>query len=107
MKVNLAKASPGQVMTYQLMVQNLSPAPQTFTVTDQIPANTTYFNGKYYDAGTNSIEWTGTIAPNETKVSVFLVKVNAGTPGGTVITNDATLSDDASGSSASATTTVK
>jgi hypothetical protein len=38
---------------------------------------------------------------------VFWVTVDAGMPPGTVIKNEATLSDDANGSSASATTVVK
>jgi uncharacterized repeat protein (TIGR01451 family) len=107
MTVNLAKARPGQTLMYRLEVRNLSPAPQPVTVSDPIPANTTYKSGAYYNAATNSIEWTGTIAAYETRVIVFSVKVNAGTSAGTVITNNATLTDDASGSNASATTVVK
>ena len=107
MKVNLTRARPGQTLMYQLKVRNLSPAPQPFTVSDPIPVNTTYVSGSYYNAVTNSIEWTGTIGVNQTRVSVFSVKVNAGTSAGTVITNNATLTDDASGSNASVTTVVK
>ena len=107
MKVNLANAFPGQILMYHLKVRNLSPAPQPFTVSDLIPANTTYLRGDYYNAATNSIEWTGTIGPNETMVSQFFVTVNMGTQPGTVIMNEAFLSDDALGSSASATTIVK
>jgi immune inhibitor A len=107
MKVNLAQAFPGQILMYELKVRNLSPAPQPFKVVDPIPANTTYLRGDYYNAATNSIEWSGMISPNETKVSQFWVTVNMGTPAGTEIKNEATLSDDALGSSASATTSVK
>ena len=107
MKVNLAEAKPGQGLTYQLKVRNLSPAPQLFTVTDPLPANTTFLRGEGYNSATSAIEWTGTISPNQTKVLVFSVTVKAGTPSGTVITNTATLTDDALGATASATTTVK
>jgi uncharacterized repeat protein (TIGR01451 family) len=107
MKVDLAAAFPGQMLMYQLKVRNLSPAPQPFMVSDPIPENTTYLRGDYYNATTNSIEWAGTISPNETKVSQFWVTVNNGTAAGTVIENEATLSDDTLGSSASATTIVK
>jgi len=106
MKVNLAAAYPGQILTYQLKVRNLSPAPQRFTVNDPIPANTTYLKGNYYDAGSNSIKWSGTVAPGEVKVSQVWVTVNKGTPRDTEIKNVATLSDDSSGGSASATTVV-
>jgi immune inhibitor A len=107
MKVNLAKAFPGQVLTYQLKVRNLGPAPQPFTVTDVLPANTTFRSGAGYNSATKSIEWTGTVSPSQTKALVFSVTVNAGTPSGTVIKNTATLTDDALGATASATTTVK
>jgi immune inhibitor A len=107
MKVNLAQAFPGQILMYQLKVRNLSPAPQPFKVSDPIPANTTYLRGDYYNAATKSIEWSGTIGPNETKVSQVWVTVSKGTPAGTVIKNVAALSDDALGASASATTVVK
>jgi len=104
---SLAQAFPGQVLMYQLKVRNLGPAPQPFAVSDAIPANTTFKSGAYYNAATNSIEWQGTISPSETKIATFLVTVNPGTPAGTVIKNEAKLSDDALGSSASATTVVK
>jgi immune inhibitor A len=106
-KVDKATAQAGDTLTYQLKVRNLGPAPQPFTVSDPIPANTTYRSGKHYVAATNSIEWAGTVKPNQTLVATFSVRVNAGTASGTVITNDAVLSDDASGSSASATTRIK
>jgi immune inhibitor A len=107
MKVDVLKASPRRVLTYQLKVRNLGPAPQPFTVSDPIPVNTTYFQGKFYNPDTNSIEWTGIISPNQTKVLQVWVTVNAGTPRGTVIKNVATLYDDALGSSASATTKIR
>jgi len=88
-------------------VSCILPAPQPFTVSDPIPANTTYLTGDHNNAAANSIEWAGTISPAQTKVSVFSMIVNAGTPSGTVIANEATLDDDANGSSASATTVVK
>jgi hypothetical protein len=88
-------------------VRNLSPAPQTFTVIDPIPANTTYLSGNYYNTATKSIVWTGTVSPNQTKVSVFSVTVNTSTPKSTQIKNNATLFDDALGSNASVTTVVK
>jgi immune inhibitor A len=105
-KVDATQAIPGQLLMYQLKVRNLSPAPQPFAVSDPIPTNTTYKKGDYYNAAMKSIEWTGTIAPNETKVSQFWVTVNAGTPAGTVIRNQAVLYDDALGSNASVTTVI-
>jgi uncharacterized repeat protein (TIGR01451 family) len=106
MRVYDDRVYAGETLAYQLRVQNLGPATQPFSVSDPIPANTTFEGGRFYNAATNSIEWKGTIRPHETKVLVFWVTVNEDTPIGTVITNNATLSDDALGASASATSTV-
>jgi uncharacterized repeat protein (TIGR01451 family) len=107
MSVNKSKVSAGQTLVYQLTVRNLSPAPQPFSVSNPIPTFTTYLSGNYYDPAANSIEWTGTIGANQTRVIVFSVKVDADTPSGTEVENEATLSDDASGWEASVTTVVK
>ena len=107
MKASLAKAKPGQLVQYDLKVTNLGPAPQPFTVTDAIPAHTTYVAGGSYDAGSGSVQWTGTVSPDQVRVLHLWVKVAKGTAHGTVIKNVATLQDDASGGSASASTVVK
>lgn len=107
MTANAIKVATRQVLVYQLKVQNLGPAPQPFTVRDLIPAKTTYLSGLYFNAATNSIEWKGTIGPNQTMMTMFSVIVDAGTPRGTEIKNNATLSDDSSGSSVSVTTVLK
>jgi len=100
-------ADGGMSRAQGLRVRKVSPAAQPFTVSDPIPAGTTFARGKCYDAATNTVSWTGTIGANETRVLEFTVKVAGRTPTGTVITNAATPSDDALGSSASATTVVK
>jgi immune inhibitor A len=105
MKASLAKAKPGQLVQYDLKVTNLGPAPQPFTVTDAVPTNTTYVAGGSYDAG--SVQWTGTVGPNQVKVLHLTLKIAKGTAYGTVIQNAATLQDDASGGSASVSTVVK
>jgi len=74
---------------------------------DPIPENTTFLKGWFYDHETNSIHWKGTVAPYKTEYLVFWVKVNKPTPAGTVITNQAYLTDGALGDSASAETTIK
>ena len=106
MMVNRWTALPGQAVAFQVRIKNISPAKQSFSVSDPIPANTTFFKGKSYDKATNSIKWTGTLKPNQTKVLTFWVKVDAGTPFGTEITNEAVLMDDASGANGSVTTVV-
>ena len=107
MRASLAKAKPGQLVEYDLRVKNLGPAAQPFTVTDAIPAHTTYAGGGSYDAASGSVRWTGIVNPDQVRVLHLWLKVAKGTAHGTVIKNTATLQDDASGWSASASTVVK
>ncbi len=107
MKVSKTKIAAGQTLTYQLTVRNLGPARQPFSLRDVLPKNTTFVSGKYYDLTTKSIKWSGTVDPNRPKTIEFTVKVNAGTPKNTVLTNTATLTDDIYQSTATVKSTVK
>ena len=106
LKVDQNKAFPGDTLKYQLKVRNISPAAQTYSVSDPLPANLKFLRGNNYQKSTNSIEWSGTLKPNDTKTIEFSVMVNRDTPLDTVIKNEATLSDDANGAVASASTTI-
>jgi immune inhibitor A len=105
-KVNKKTAYAGNTLEYQLKVKNLTPAPQKFSVSDLLPANTTYHKGDFYNAATNSIEWSGTVKANGQETLRFWVKINAGATPGTIV-NTATLKDDTQSVTASATTEVK
>jgi immune inhibitor A len=104
--VSSDKVRPGQFLMYTLKVRNTTPAPQSFVLDDPIPANTTFFWGLHYNAASNSIHWEGKLAPRQTVVLVYIVKVNRDTPDGTIITNEAHVADSATGDTASVTTTV-
>jgi hypothetical protein len=93
--------------TLEPKVRDVSFAARPSAASDPIPKGTTFAGGRYYDPAKNRVSWTGTIGAHETRVIEFRVNVDRGTPHGTTITNAATLSDDALGSSASATTVVK
>jgi immune inhibitor A len=105
--VSTSVARPGQVLAYTIKIVNTSPVHQSFTLTDLLPEHTTFLQGRYYDPATNSIQWNGTVGPNGAKQLKLIVRVNAGTPKGTVITNTAYLADGAVGDTASATTEIK
>jgi hypothetical protein len=98
---------PKQILTYTLKIVNTTPVFQSFELNDPIPENTTFFKGWFYDHDTNSIHWKGWIAPYRTEYLIFQVKVNKGVPKGTIITNQAYLTDSALGDSASVEATVK
>lgn len=96
-----ANVAPGDVIKYTLVVANNSPIKQAFTVRSPVPANTTIKSGKGYDAGSNSIVWTGVANPGKSKKGKFSVTVSPFTIPGTIIGNISTLTDDALGGTAS------
>jgi immune inhibitor A len=106
-QVHPTTVKPKQILTYTLKIVNTTPVFQSFELNDPIPENTTFFKGWFYDHDTNSIHWKGWIAPYRTEYLIFQVKVNKGVPKGTIITNQAYLTDSALGDSASVEATVK
>lgn len=106
--VDKAQAKPGETLKYMIKVVNNSPAAQKFVLDDPIPANTTVLNGgPFFDVATNSIHWEYWVPAKSSRTLFFSVKVNKGVPAGTVILNEATLTDGALGDFASASTTVR
>jgi len=110
---------PGDVLRYTITVNNSAAAPSTGVVlTDPIPANTTYvanstlLNGlpvRQPDGGVSPLvsgisisssnltpplpsTGAGTISPGATAVIQYEVRVNDGTPAGTVISNQGVVS---------------
>ena len=98
---NKTTVNPGDVIKYTLVVTNNTPIKQAFTIQSPIPANTALKSGKGYNAGLNSIVWTGTLNPGKRKKGKFSVTVSPLTAPGTIIENTSTLTDDALGSAAS------
>ncbi len=95
---------PGDVLRYTITVQNSASTPATGVILrDSVPANTTYLadstrlNGAPFgqpDAGVSPLVAgvnIGTIAAGTTAVVQFDLRVNAGTPSGTMITNQAVV----------------
>jgi uncharacterized repeat protein (TIGR01451 family) len=95
---------PGDVLRYTISVRNSATIPATGVVLrDTVPANTTYvanstlLNGAPVgqpDGGVSPLAAgisVGTIAPGATVVVQFDLRVNAGTPSGTVISNQAVV----------------
>jgi uncharacterized repeat protein (TIGR01451 family) len=97
---------PGGYLRYTLSVTNLSPIWQHFVVDDPLPEYTNYVLGGHYDEETNSIHWEGQVAPGEMVDIGVLVTLDADVPIGTLITNQAVLTDDALGESDSISTEV-
>ena len=106
-QVHPTVARPGHIIQYTLKIVNTTPVSQSFELNNPIPENTTFFNGRYYKHSTNSILWKGTVSPYRTQYLVFWVRIDRGTPSGTIITNNAYLADGALGDSASIMVTVK
>jgi len=112
---------PGDVLRYTITVQNSAAIPATGVVlTDQVPANTTYVPNSTTldgipvaqpDGGVSPLSTgidisssdltpplpgpgTGTISPGTTAVVQFDLRVDDGTPGGTVISNQAVVGSE-------------
>jgi len=100
---NRRTSPPGGLVRYSLVVRNLTPTYQSFVIDDPIPEHTTfvYSSDWRYDPDSNSIHWEGKVRPYWMRHTEFWVRVDRDTPVGTIITNEAYLSDDAVGDSAS------
>ena len=107
MNVNRSTAPPGTVLRYTLLVRNQSPTAQSIAIDDPVPPNTTAAQTLYFNRSTNSFHIAAKVPPFATIPFVVSVRVNPGTPNGTVITNTATSSDGALGDQATAVTTVQ
>lgn len=101
-----AQVTAGKMITYTLTVKNQTPVSQSFELTDPIPAYTTILQSQYFDPASNAIHWKGTLLPNSSRFISFTVRVNADTPDGTIITNTAQVTDNATGDQATVETTV-
>ncbi|MEK6322056.1 MAG: HYR domain-containing protein [Acidobacteriota bacterium] len=112
----------GQNLTYTINFVNNGPSSANLvTVTDPVPANTTFVSatvttGSVWTTSNPGVGGTGNVvfskspvASGETAVFTMVVKVNAGTPNNTIITNSATAAsttaDSTSGNNTGTTTT--
>lgn len=92
--------SPGSNINYTLSFQNGNPNPVTgVVVTDTLPPQTTFVSAS--DGGIlsgNTVTWNiGTVASGASRSVTLVVQVNAGTPGGTTITNQCSIDSDQTG----------
>ena len=106
-KFGPSQTSPTNNINYRVEVTNNGPdAAQNVTLTDSVPANTTFVSpeaqtGPAFTCVTPSDGGTGTISchidtlpANATAVFTYAFKVNVGTPDGTVITNVASINSN-------------
>jgi hypothetical protein len=71
-----------------------------------LPEAVTYLRGSGCHRATRTVTWQGALRPNGVPVRQIWVRVNHDAAAGTVIVNEATLTDGAGGGSASAETIV-
>ena len=93
--VSNAKPSPGETLTYTLLIANAGSS-TAFTLTDSIPISTTYVPGSAWaSTGTITdvagITWSGTVSANATISATFGVVVDPGVDSPTAIVNTAVL----------------
>ncbi|MDI6831635.1 MAG: DUF5719 family protein [Actinomycetota bacterium] len=102
---------PGEDIRYDLILGNANPAALQARLQDPIPAHTSYvadsaqaldINGEpvgeiSYQAATGLLSWNGEMAATSFVFISFRVRVDAGIPGGTAISNQGTLRYDSDG----------
>ncbi|MBN1581499.1 MAG: FG-GAP repeat protein, partial [Anaerolineae bacterium] len=97
--VNLASVEAGDVLTYTIVIQNSGQTTATATLTDPLPAHTTYLAGSAQasngDPATweqDALHWSGPVLSGTPTIVQFAVVVQDARVG-TEITNVATLDD--------------
>jgi len=98
-------AEPGDVLKYTLTLTNTGNMNASASLTDIVPANTTFVDGSLaatvgnvaYNAGTRTVSWNGVVPGQNTTPGVVVVtfqaKVDFPLANGTVITNTAFIDD--------------
>ncbi len=98
--VDRTLASPGDTLHYLITVANVSDSTiEDVVVVDQIPAGAAYVvgsatNGGTFSAGNNSITWAiGTLLPGAVDTVAFAARINTNTLTGTVVSNQAFITE--------------
>ncbi len=113
MQVPTEKAYPGEAVGYTILLDNSSTSQISVTLTDTIPANTSYITGTLvggtYDASTNSVQWSGAVPTGfsslPSEILSFRVKLDSNISGNTV-TNTVLLSNGSITMTSTATTAI-
>ena len=99
--VNPATVDAGDVLTYTIVLSNTGDADAVgATVTDTVPASTTYVPGSAWaSSGTivdtgGLISWTGTVTQSSSVTTTFQVTITPELSSGTSIVNTAEIDDD-------------
>jgi uncharacterized repeat protein (TIGR01451 family) len=99
-QVSSATASPGQVLTYTILVKNTGSGPATVNLTDPLPTQVVYVPGSawagsggpaIYDESTNRLTWSGRVPVSGLATIRFAAQVT----GRGSITNRVLLDDGA------------
>ncbi|WP_281633130.1 gliding motility-associated C-terminal domain-containing protein [Flavobacterium luteolum] len=90
------KAEAGENLTYTIKVKNTgSLVLDNISISDVVPANTTYVSGGSYDSATQTVSFTGSnLAVGDTSSYSFIVKVANDLTGITTVSNQATATVD-------------
>lgn len=97
-QVSSAAATPGQTITYTVVVSNSGFGPASARITDTLPASVSYQTGSVSNSGTysttaRSITWAGSVAAGSAISITYRATITNPLDNGTLITNTATIND--------------
>ncbi|MBI4319645.1 MAG: DUF11 domain-containing protein [Chloroflexi bacterium] len=97
-QVSSTTASPGQVLTYTIVLSNTGDVNATTLITDALASSLTYSSGSgssgvVYNTSSRSIGWTGTVTAGAAVSVTYSATITNPLGNGTLITNTATIND--------------
>ena len=100
-RVSASSASPGQAITYTIVLTNTGNGSASALVTDTLPLSVTYVPGSAtgaaaYVGATRAITWGGTVAAGSAVTITYSGVITSPLNNGTAITNTASINDGAS-----------
>ncbi|MDP2663013.1 MAG: hypothetical protein Q8R28_20040, partial [Dehalococcoidia bacterium] len=97
-QVSGASATPGQALTYTVVLSNTGRGSTTARITDTLPVSVTYSsgsasNGATYDAASRSIRWSGVVTVGTPLSITYRAVITSPLDNGSLITNTASIND--------------
>lgn len=97
-QISSSSATPGQTVTYTVVLSNTGSGPANARVTNTLPVSVTYVsgsatNGATFDSASRSIRWSGVVSSSTAVSITYRAVIMSPLDNGLLITNTATVND--------------